>query len=45
MSLALVFIIAHCLENEVSRTILQDENRCQPLIACWDLPVWMESKE
>lgn len=25
--------------------LLQDENRCQPLTACWDLPVWVESRE
>lgn len=28
-----------------TRELLQDENRYQPLTACWDLPVWVESKE
>lgn len=28
-----------------TQELLHDENRCQPLTACWDLPVWVESKE
>lgn len=28
-----------------TQELLQDENRYQPLTACWDLPVWVESKE
>lgn len=28
-----------------TQELLQDENGCQPLSACWDLPVWGESKE
>lgn len=28
-----------------TQELLHDENRCQPLTACWALLVWVESKE